>query len=68
LKQTIIEDVCHDFPKNVQLLNQLTTLSKKKDCKFGQLTLAWILAEDEDFVPIPESNIEKKMFELFKLN
>ncbi|CAF1400305.1 unnamed protein product [Adineta steineri] len=42
-----------NFPKNLALVNQLTALAKEKDCTTGQLTLAWILAQGDDFIPIP---------------
>jgi len=42
-----------NFPKNLQLVDQITTLANKKGCTSGQLTLAWILAQGDDFIPIP---------------
>lgn len=42
-----------NFPKNLQLVETLSTLAKKKGCTTGQLTLAWILAQGEDFIVIP---------------
>ena len=45
-----------NFPKNLQLVNQLTAMAKKKGCTPGQLSLAWILAQGDDFIPIPGSS------------
>ncbi|CAF1442439.1 unnamed protein product [Rotaria magnacalcarata] len=42
-----------NFPKNLKLVDHLTELAKKKNCTSGQLTLAWILAQGNDFIPIP---------------
>jgi len=42
-----------NFPKNLQLVEKLSTLAKKKGCTSGQLSLAWLLAQGEDIIPIP---------------
>jgi aryl-alcohol dehydrogenase-like predicted oxidoreductase len=42
-----------NFPKNLKLVNQLVNLAQKKGCTAGQLTLAWLLAQGEDIIPIP---------------
>ncbi|KAK4549829.1 hypothetical protein LTR36_005130 [Oleoguttula mirabilis] len=42
-----------NFPKNLKLVDQITEISKKKDCTPSQLTLAWLLAQGDDFFPIP---------------
>lgn len=42
-----------NFPKNLKLVDQLTELAKKKNCTPGQLTLAWLMAQGEDIIPIP---------------
>ncbi|CAF4276073.1 unnamed protein product [Adineta steineri] len=42
-----------NFPKNLELVDQLTAIAKQKGCTSGQLTLAWILAQGDDFIPIP---------------
>jgi len=52
-----------NFPKNLQLVDQLTTIAKKKGCTPGQLTLAWILAQGEDFIPIPGTSKIKNLEE-----
>ena len=42
-----------NFPKNLKLVDQINELAKKKDCTAGQLTLAWLLAQGPDIIPIP---------------
>jgi len=42
-----------NFPKNLKLVDGLVDLAKKKGCSPGQLTLAWLLAQGEDIIPIP---------------
>jgi aryl-alcohol dehydrogenase-like predicted oxidoreductase len=42
-----------NFPKNLELFHQLTAIAKKKNGTPGQLTLAWILAQGDDSIPIP---------------
>ncbi|KAL1863691.1 hypothetical protein Plec18170_000529 [Paecilomyces lecythidis] len=42
-----------NFPKNLQLVDQIQSLAHKKGCTAGQLTLAWLLAQGDDIFPIP---------------
>jgi aryl-alcohol dehydrogenase-like predicted oxidoreductase len=42
-----------NFPKNLKLVTSLQEIAKKKGCTAGQLTLAWLLAQGEDVIPIP---------------
>ena len=52
-----------NFPKNLLLVDQLTDFAKKKSCTTGQLSLAWILAQGEDFIPIPGTTKIKNLEE-----
>jgi aryl-alcohol dehydrogenase-like predicted oxidoreductase len=52
-----------NFPKNLQLVDQLGVLGKKKGYTPGQLTLAWILAQGDDFIPIPGTSKIKNLEE-----
>ena len=52
-----------NLPKNLQLVNQLIAMAKKKGCTMGQLTLAWILAQGDDFIPIPGTTKIKNLEE-----
>ena len=42
-----------NFPKNLKVVEELESLAKKKGCTPGQLTLAWLMAQGEDIIPIP---------------
>lgn len=42
-----------NFPKNLQLVDHINEIAKKKGCTAGQLTLAWLLAQGPDIIPIP---------------
>ncbi|UJR07202.1 hypothetical protein I4U23_011490 [Adineta vaga] len=52
-----------NFPKNLRLADELTTIAKKKGCTPGQLTLAWILAQGNDFIIIPGTTKIKNLEE-----
>jgi aryl-alcohol dehydrogenase-like predicted oxidoreductase len=42
-----------NFSKNLKLVDEIVKLAKKKGCTAGQLTLAWLLAQGDDIIPIP---------------
>lgn len=42
-----------NFPKNLKLVDEIKGIAQKKGCTPGQLTLAWLLAQGEDVIPIP---------------
>lgn len=42
-----------NFPKNLKLVDRIGALAKKKGCTPGQLTLAWLMAQGDDIIPIP---------------
>ena len=44
-----------NFPKNLELVDKFNSVAEKYGVSVGQLTLAWIIAEHPDFVPIPGS-------------
>lgn len=41
-----------NFPKNLALVDKINDLAKKKGVTPSQLTLAWILAQGDDFFPV----------------
>lgn len=41
------------FGENLKLVSKLSEFAKKKGVTSGQLVLAWVLAQGEDFIPIP---------------
>ena len=49
--------------QNLQLADQITALVKEKGCTSGQLTLAWILAQGDDVIPIPGTSKIKNLEE-----
>ena len=42
-----------NFGKNLDLVRRIEELAAEKRCKTSQLTLAWVLAQGKDIVPIP---------------
>ena len=42
-----------NFPKNLKVVDALSSIAKKKGCTPSQLTLAWLLAQGDDIIPIP---------------
>ncbi len=42
-----------NFPKNLKLVDQLDEIAKRKNCTAGQLTLAWLMTQGDDIIPIP---------------
>lgn len=42
-----------NFPKNLKLVDGITAIANKKGITPGQLTLAWLLAQGDDIIPIP---------------
>ncbi|KAL8886994.1 MAG: hypothetical protein Q9215_005361 [Flavoplaca cf. flavocitrina] len=48
-----------NFPKNLELVEHLEEIAKKKNCTSGQLSLAWLMSQGSDVFPIPyESGLE----------
>jgi aryl-alcohol dehydrogenase-like predicted oxidoreductase len=42
-----------NFGKNLELVDRLGEWAVKKGCTKGQLTLAWLLSQGDDILPIP---------------
>jgi aryl-alcohol dehydrogenase-like predicted oxidoreductase len=42
-----------NFGKNIELVDRVEEMAKKKGCSPAQLALAWVLAQGPDVVPIP---------------
>jgi aryl-alcohol dehydrogenase-like predicted oxidoreductase len=42
-----------NFQKNLDLVQKIKDLARRKGCTPGQLALAWVLAQGDDIVPIP---------------
>lgn len=41
------------MPKNLAVVDKLTAIAKAKNATPGQITLAWLMAQDELVIPIP---------------
>ncbi|SPO06495.1 probable IN2-2 protein [Cephalotrichum gorgonifer] len=52
-----------NFSKNLELVDGIVALAKKKGCTAGQLTLAWLLAQGDDIIPIPGTSKVKYLEE-----
>jgi aryl-alcohol dehydrogenase-like predicted oxidoreductase len=42
-----------NFHKNLELVERIEEIARAKGCTASQLTLAWVLAQGKDIVPIP---------------
>ncbi|CZT20915.1 probable aldo-keto reductase (AKR13), puatative [Ramularia collo-cygni] len=42
-----------NFPKNLELVDTITAIAKRKGVTSSQLTLAWLMAQGDDIFPIP---------------
>ena len=42
-----------NFQKNLELVERVEELATAKNCSAAQIALAWVMAHDEDIVPIP---------------
>nr|OQO29924.1 hypothetical protein B0A51_02920 [Rachicladosporium sp. CCFEE 5018] len=51
------------FADNLKLVETMAEVAKQKGCTPGQLVLAWVLAQGEDFIPIPGTKREKYLIE-----
>ncbi|HWY20603.1 MAG TPA: aldo/keto reductase [Candidatus Acidoferrum sp.] len=52
-----------NFQKNLDLVRGVEEIAKKKGCKPSQLALAWVLARDNNIVPIPGTKHRKYLEE-----
>jgi len=48
-----------NFTKNLELVGKVEEIANEKDIAASQLALAWILAQDDDVVPIPGTKRRK---------
>ncbi|KAL9595664.1 MAG: hypothetical protein Q9219_006297 [cf. Caloplaca sp. 3 TL-2023] len=55
-----------NFPKNLELVNHLQEIARKKGCTSGQLSLAWLLEQGTDVFPIPGTKKVKYLEENLK--
>lgn len=53
MRQTMPRFIGDNFQHNLDLLQQLVEIANNYHCTLAQLSLAWVLAQDPNFVPIP---------------
>jgi len=53
MRQTMPRFQGENLSHNLRLLDDFAEIAKANDCTMAQLALAWVLAQDENFVPIP---------------
>ncbi len=53
MRQTMPRFEGDNFQHNWQLVHQLKEIAVANECTLAQLALAWVLAQDNNFVPIP---------------
>ncbi|KAH8888689.1 aldo-keto reductase [Thozetella sp. PMI_491] len=51
------------FAENLKLVDIMTEMAREKGCTPSQLSLAWVLAQGEDFIPIPGTKKVKYLLE-----
>jgi aryl-alcohol dehydrogenase-like predicted oxidoreductase len=52
-----------NFQKNLDVVRRIEEIAEEKGCKPSQLALAWVLAQDENIVPIPGTKRRKYLEE-----
>ncbi len=52
-----------NFQKNLDLVAKVEEMAREKRCRPSQLTLAWVLAQGDDIVPIPGTKRRKYLEE-----
>ncbi|KAL1593754.1 hypothetical protein SLS60_010486 [Paraconiothyrium brasiliense] len=52
-----------NFPSNLKLVQIFEDIAKEKGATTGQIALAWVLAQGDDFIPIPGTKRVKYLIE-----
>ena len=52
-----------NFPKNLEMVERVTSIAKNKGITASQLALAWVLAKGDEIVPIPGTTRRKHLEE-----
>ncbi|GAA5914905.1 aldo/keto reductase [Sporobolomyces salmoneus] len=55
-----------NWEKNYKIVDEFEKLASKKGCTPGQLSLAWLMAQGPNIVPIPGTKSEKYLIENFE--
>ena len=49
------------YQNNKEIAEQLSQIAKRKDCSLAQLSLAWVMAQGDNIVPIPGTSKMKNL-------
>ena len=52
-RRTVPRFSAENFPNILKLCDRLAVLGKKYNATAGQISLAWLLAQGDDIIPIP---------------
>jgi aryl-alcohol dehydrogenase-like predicted oxidoreductase len=52
-----------NLASNMALVQSIEDVARAKNCTFGQLALAWLLAQGDDVVPIPGTKKKERLLE-----
>lgn len=52
-----------NFGKNLELVHEVERIAEKKGCTPSQLTLAWLMAQGADVIPIPGTTSKERLKE-----
>lgn len=57
-----------NWDKNYKIVEEFERMAAKKGCTAGQLSLAWLMAQGDNILPIPGTKSEKYLVENFDSN
>ena len=52
-----------NLPKNLELVEAIRKVANKRGCTPGQVSLAWLLAQGDDIIPIPGTKTMSRLIE-----
>ena len=52
-----------NLPKNLELVEAIRAIADKRGCTSGQVSLAWLLAQGDDIIPIPGTKTMSRLIE-----
>ena len=52
-----------NLPKNLELVEAIRAVADQRGCTAGQVSLAWLLAQGEDIIPIPGTKTMSRLIE-----
>jgi aryl-alcohol dehydrogenase-like predicted oxidoreductase len=63
MRQTMPRFLGDNFIQNLKIVDEMGLIAQENSCTPSQLALAWVLAQDDDFVPIPGTKHVKYVIE-----